>query len=543
MRRHTPRLFPLVCLLVSLCTASSAWAGDFVDTRLNFTLTDENFLVKPGQTDPSVPGIRIGQPSSLGILFFDNYDTRYTGYENLTHLVIYKAMGHRRFTAEAAYVLRLLEFTDVNLSTIDDGSYIKLTYWFDPTHDKKTNLSFTAFPLNADRMRLGFSYRISWGGSPIFFKFNPDLPVGAAPFVTNTNPAPGAKLQLSGERYYAYAGFKTSLLLDQNPLVNEQVAVWAFLAGFGVDIIPEHFRLEGNGGYFDRGTNPLFFSSQSGPMGQTNIPSLPVETFGGTLQLSVFNGVSPTQSIDFQLYRNDPMSATRYFVRPVYTPRFTWLASGEFTTAGTTLQNVDSPNSTKVQLEYAGDINLRAQKGHLRLKADFETRSLGFILINQPSLVPFQDFPKGANESSELFGEIGFDYNFERIGLTIGPTLGIERPATFTPPAGVPLPGSIAGNTGGSLATSGTIVIRNEGDLSILPEVDSKGHRISAVPLVAAKLEAREDFMEWFAVILQVYYQNDGNQTQLTKAFDGSSVRTFSQANQLGMNFTLQARY
>ena len=147
-----------------------------------------------------------------------------------------------RFTAEAAYVLRLLQFTDVNLSSIDDGSYIKLTYWFDRNHAAdggKTNIALTVFPLNADRMRLGYSYRISWGGSPIFFKFNPDLPVGAAPFVTNTNPAPGAKLQLSGERYYAYVGFKTSMLLNRNPQVNEQVAVYGALAGAGVDVMPQ----------------------------------------------------------------------------------------------------------------------------------------------------------------------------------------------------------------------------------------------------------------------------------------------------------------
>src|SRR5438067_2241958 len=138
------RILSLTCMFASLFVAQAARAGDFVDTRLNFTITDENLLVKPGETNPSVPGVRIGQPSSLGILFFDNYDTRYTGYENLTHLVIYKAFGHARVTAEAAYVLRLLQFTDVNLSSIDDGSYIKLTFWFDREHEQeghsKTNL-------------------------------------------------------------------------------------------------------------------------------------------------------------------------------------------------------------------------------------------------------------------------------------------------------------------------------------------------------------------------------------------------------------------
>jgi hypothetical protein len=534
-------------MCVSVVTSGSARAGDYVDTRLNFTITDENVLVKPGETNPSVPGVRIGPPNSLGILFFDNYDTRYTGYENLTHLVIYKSFGNDRVTAEAAYVLRLLQFTDVNLSSIDDGSYIRLQFWFDRNHAQegggKTNLAFTAFPLSSDRMRLGYSYRISWGGNPIFFKFNPDLPVGSAGFVTNTNPAPGAKLQLSGERYYAYIGFKTSLLLDRNPNVNEQVAVWAGLAGFGVDVWPKHIRIEGNGGYFDRGTNPLFFGTTVGSQGNT-FTSFPVATFGGSLQASFFSGIAPTQSIDFRLYRNDPMvSAERYFSRPVYNPGFNWMVSTEWTGTGTILQDVDHPTTTKIQPAYAGDINFRSQVGRFRIKGDFEMRSLSFILQNQPSLVPYQDFPKGSTTKEELFAEVGFDYLFDRIGLTLGPTIGVERPATFTPPPGQNIQGPIMGNTGGTLSTSATIVVRNEGDFSILPEVDSKGNRVQEVPLVAAKMEAREDFLEWFAAILQIYYQYDGNQTHLAKAPDGTFQRSFNQPHQLGFNLTLQARY
>jgi hypothetical protein len=544
------RILIATCMLGSLIAAPSAHAGDFVDTRLNFTLTDENLLVKPGETDPSVPGVRIGSPSSLGIMFFDNYDTRYTGYENLTHLVIYKQMSTGHVTAEAAYVLRLLQFTDVNLSSIDDGSYIKLTYWADRNHafgGRKLNVALTAFPLNADRMRLGYSYRISWGGSPIFFKYNPDLPVQVAGtgggFAQNNTPAPGAKLQISDERWYAYAGFKTSLLLDRNPNVNEQVAVYGALAGAGVDIIPGHFRAEANGGYFDRGTNPLFFGTSQGPMGQT-FTSFPVNTYGGTLQLSVFNGIAPTTSADFALYRNDPMvSAVRYFQRPVYKPGFNWMASAEGTLLGSTLQDVDHPNSTKTQMAFAADMNLRAQVGHFRLRGDVETRSLSYILVNQPSLVPFQDFPAGATVNPEIFGVLGFDYFFERVGLTGGLSVGLEAPATFTPPPGQTISGPLAGNTGGTLTTAATIVVRNEGDFSILPETDAKGNRIGAVPIVATKAELREDFLEWFAVILQVYYQNDGNQTHLVKAADGTSLRQFNHPDQVGFNLTLQARY
>jgi len=99
------------------------------------------------------------------------------------------------------------------------------------------------------------------------------------------------------------------------------------------------------------------------------------------------------------------------------------------------------------------------------------------------------------------------------------------------------------GNAGGTLTTSATIVVRNEGDVSILPEKDAAGRAIREVPIFAAKAELREDFLEWFACILQVYYQNDGNQTHLAKAPDGTEVRSFNHPNQIGFNLTLQARY
>ncbi|MGZ3438601.1 MAG: hypothetical protein ACXVDD_03770, partial [Polyangia bacterium] len=318
-------------------------------------------------------------------------------------------------------------------------------------------------------------------------------------------------------------------------------AVYGALAGAGVDIIPEHLRLEANGGYFDRGTNPLFFGTTVGPMGQT-FTDFPVATYGGTMQISAFKGISPTQSADFKLYTNDPMvTATRYFTRPSYNPGFNWLASAEFTGLGTTLQDVARPNSTTTQFAYAGDVNLRAQFGKVRLRGDFETRSLSYILINQPSLVPYQDFPAGSQVGSELFGVLGIDYFWERIGFTGGVSVGMERPATFTPPGTLPSP--LTGNTGGTLNTAATIVVRNEGDISILPATDSAGRALHEVPIFAAKTELREDFLEWFAVILQVYYQNDGNQTHLVKAPDGTSLRQFNHPNQLGFNLTLSARY
>src|SRR5215831_15889619 len=102
-------------------------ASGFMDTRLAFTLTNENLLVKPGETIPSVPGWRFGVPTSLGVLFFDNYDTRYSGFETLSHAVMYRDYRNGHFEAEGGFVLRINELSGSNINLSDDGSYIVLS--------------------------------------------------------------------------------------------------------------------------------------------------------------------------------------------------------------------------------------------------------------------------------------------------------------------------------------------------------------------------------------------------------------------------------
>ena len=545
--RFSSRFLAVCALTTGLFSASSAHANDFVDTRINFTITDENVLVGPGQTNPSVPGLRIGQPNQFGILFFDNYDTRYTGYENLTHIVLYKKFEKGHFEAEGALAIRLLEFSDVNLSTLDDSSYIRVAYYLDKDRKRPDNISLTAFPNSADRMRLGYSYRLSWGGSPIFFKFNPDLPASATPPVNNA-PAPGARIQWTAERWTLWAGFKTSVLLNKNPNVDDLQAIYGFMGGASVEAIPNHLRLEVNGGYFERGNNPNFY-----PTGSTTSASFkdyPVTTGGASFQVSAWSGLPPSLSMDYLLFRNDPNTAFRYMQRPVYQPGFTWLVQSEFTYIATTVQDFDAPLSTTRQYAYAGDVNLRAQVGHARLKVDASLRSLEFMLINQPSLVPYTSLPANSVVNPDRFVSIGADYNFQRIGLTMGPTLGVDFPASITPPTAIP---QLCGNTGGSLCTPATIVVRGEGDYSILPLQDKSGKAVSALPVIAAKLQLREDFLEYFACILDVYYSHDPNQTHLTKvppngiagstAAPGTEIRDFNHPETLGFNLTLQARF
>ena len=546
MQRTLTRAIPLLTLALAL-PSTVAHAGDFVDTRINFTVTDENMLVGPGETNPSIPGLRIDKPNFFGVLFFDNYDTRYTGYENLTHLVTYKKMTGYHWEGEAALVLRLLEFTDVSLATLDDGSYVKVTYFIDPTKERKDNISLTAFPMSSDRMRLGYSYRLSWGGSPIFFKYDPDIPT-TAQVPVNPNPAPGARLQYANDKGVVWLGFKTSQLLNSNPSVNELTAIYGFLGGAMLDVVKDRFRLEVNGGYFDRGTNPLFYSSQNVNPTNPMYKDFPVWTAGVSFQASVFKGLNPQGSLDYNLYRNDPTSATRYFPKYDYKPGFNWLAQSEFTIIGTNLQDPLKTGTSVVQQALAGDVNLRAQSGHMRLKADISYRSLEFTLLNQPSLVPFQGYPDKSTIEGDLFASVGVDYQWERQSFIVGVTLGIDRPANYTPPNGsVPMPGQgLCQSTGdgGPQCTNSTIVVYGAGNYSILPAGQT------AVPIYAAKVQMREDFLDFFAAILDVYTQFDQNQTHLVKQPDPTNPAGFiekrafvSQSAQLGFNLTLQARF
>jgi len=95
-------------------------SGQF-DTRIAFTLTNENLLVKPGETIPSVPGWRFGTPNSLGVLFFDNYDTRFSGYETLTHLVASRTFHKDHFDAETSPGLRINEISEKTIDLSDPG--------------------------------------------------------------------------------------------------------------------------------------------------------------------------------------------------------------------------------------------------------------------------------------------------------------------------------------------------------------------------------------------------------------------------------------
>jgi hypothetical protein len=487
--------------------------GSFMDTRLAFTCAHEDMLRDP-KVLPAAPGFHCGRPNALGLLFFDNYDTRYSGFETLSHLALYKRWESGHWDIEGGVIIRVNEFSEETIRLSDGGSYVRAAYWFDEERKDKKQLALVAFPVSSDRMRLGYSYRISWGGSPEFFKPNPDVPGSSG---KNPESVPGAKLQLDSGRAYAYAGVKSTLLLD--PVINEKRGVLAWLFGAGVDV-SDLLRLEANGGIFDRGKNEA-----------VDVLGEPVVLYGVSAQAVLRDGMPVGSSIDYALYRNDPDSIARLFRKESYPGGFSWLISPEFTYIRQTLKDPARAGSTRTQSGYAGDVNVRLKYDYTRLRLDVMTRDLAFILHSIPSLPTYWDFPDSYGTSNEIFAAVGIDQHFPGLAMTAGLTIGGDLPATLTTPTSAMIPGN--------QTTSTTLVVRNESSRSVLPEG-------AGVALIwAAKGTLRKDFGDHFAAIVDLYYQYDPNTVRYDRT---SSEGSFNEArfagfDQLGFDFTLQARF
>jgi hypothetical protein len=489
-------------------TSEVRGASGFTDTRLAFTLTNENMLVKPGETVPSVPGWRFGTPSSLGVLFFDGYDTRYSGFETLSHAIVYREYRSGHLQAEGALVVRIDDLSETGLGLADDGSYVTVSDWKDPSHKDPTRLSLTAFPVSSDRFRLGYSYRLSWGGSPEYTR--------------TTSSVPGVKLQLDTARTYAFVGAKSATLNDPT---GEPRSALAVLGGAGVDPVPM-LRLEANGGYFDRGYNE-----------QPGVQREKVRLFGGSVQASIHRGMPLRSSIDYQLYKFHGEAVSDLFAPERYPGGLAWLAQSEFTVLGQTLADPEAPGQTTVQYAKAGDLNVRVKLDRLRLRLDLSYRDVPFLLHSVPSLPTDEQFLAGTTTTADYFGAIGLDRNWDD-WLTLGLVAGVEKPATLTSTQGIP---GIAPDGMGPT----TAVIRSNNvdtQFAVLPA------GVSADLQYAVKATAKVDFARIFSMLVELFYGYDRSEERVAPPCNELPPRcslsfVAGTAHQLGLNATWQARF
>lgn len=525
MFRLTPVVLAGAVALVTAPTRIASAQSDAIDTRVTFVLGDDNLFA--GSRDFS-PTADVGPRKKINT-FFDNRNTKDSGQETKTDLAIYKRFSgpYPRLETEAGLVVRMDLFVDPQTGKpgtafADDGTFLQASYYLGdipPVAEGATapkqpmgrspRLYALAYPFNADRIRLGYSYDITWGGNLIFPK--------------NTTGAPGFKLGYQGETAYLNVAFKTHRQL--NDMTNNLDAVYGLLAAGGIDLT-EEIRWEANGGYFQKGVFPPMNPSQPGKVDGTNLYATGIST-----QISYHHGIPLTTSIDLRLYRNDPDFAFKAFRPEAYSADWSYLASASANYLVQNLRQAANPDSTALQPAKAGDVTLRVKNGWHKVSADFVYRDLAYILYNVPSFTPYYDFPKNAKITPEWFVDMGYDYYFEDLRLNPGFIVGYQHPATY------------AGDTSNafpSVESVGTVVVRRQGDFELLPRGNT------AYDIISMRAFTRWDMSDGMGLIGEVTYTLDKNASRLVRADDGTILRKFdktSVTNRLSVALMLQGRF
>lgn len=503
--------------------------GDFMDTRLSWTFGDDDLLHATGIAQPLSPDASVADRKTYR-LFFDNLNSRFGGRENLTHLALYKKMPGfiDGLDTEASLIVRLdiaelaKGANNLNKAIYDAGSYIRAFYHTDGKKDGKAGLGLTLYPLDTDRMRLGYLYDISWGGTA--------GSINQSIFPRIQGGAPGGKLEFNGDTWGVFLGLKTAQLVQTELVLksggsNEVEAVKIGQTNYGVMLganidIADMVRIDIGGGYFQQGKFDL-----PGVFGK------PVYTIGESARVVVHHKDMPApRSVDFLLYRNDPNKPQILFAPEVYTPgKTTWAVTLEEDVLAQNLADFEVAGQTRMQPAVAGAVTGTLKSGYLRASLAGIFRDLPFVLRNQPSFIPFQTIPKNATTQNELFFAASLDYHIPSVHLTPGIGAGLQFPAQF----------KTSSVDAESSPINRTVVIREQGNIAILP-LNRDG-----VPIFQARVSLKWDLSSILGVLAWVQYVRDNNGTFIDRDPNEGTVtqRTFLSPDFLGFGMSAQARF
>jgi len=521
-----------------------AWAGSFLDTTITFVAADDNVFADAAETIPSSPRPDL-RPRPGNSLFFDNYDTRNTGEETRTHLVLYREFEpyFSGITPEAAMVIEW----DANRMARDqasfdgsgfrrtagglreDGSYLALHFDTRPTE----RLSLVLFPFNSERFRNGYSWDLTWGGRRSFV-LGPVVPA-----VRVSYEAPG---------WYALAGAKTSrtqafradpdlpvipdpdcqpgvvcapIQAEADPLADENVAIYGALGGLGVHL-GDHLLLEASGGWFQKGDIP---TDRAGVLGRG------IDEIGGSAQITWSDGIVPRRSVDTKLYRNTGAEDAR----PVdLQPKPTgYLVSAEFTLISQRLEDSDALGTVKREAAWAGDVNARLRSGALDLHFDVVVRSLEFLVRDTPGYFPFGTVSDEQSPDPELFTAVGASWRLPHLWLVPGLTLGVQLPATALVEGTDPDTGERFEDVTVVRATKD---VRGSSVVERIPLPRDEEVR----PVYSVRLDSKLHLSTLVTLVAEVQLSHNQN---LVSRDTNSGLRTFDNPLVLGLGLLAQARF
>jgi hypothetical protein len=268
---------------------------------------------------------------------------------------------------------------------------------------------------------------------------------------------------------------------------------------------------------------------QQGKFELEDVRGKSVYTYGGSARLVVHDNMPVPQSIDFLLYKNDPMSPMVLFAPEKYTQgKVAWSVSAEGNLLAQNLKDFDRAGQTKNQLAFASALQGVLKASYLRLSATGIFRDLNYVVRNQPGFIPFETLPSTAKSDPEFFGALAADYFFEKAHLTPGMSMGMQLPTTFK-----------STFSEGGVPASRTIVVREQGVLSILPY--NEGRR----PIIQARANLKWSLSDMLTAVgwVQVVHDNNGTLVVRSQTEGTASLRTFQSPTRLGAGVALQARF
>lgn len=498
--------------------------SDFVDTRVTFALSNVNVFAGPGERITPTSGYRIGIDRNFN-LFLENVNTRFSGFESLSHLVLYKKLGGfwELWDTEAAIAALVLADTDTGrFSFFDSGTYLRVIRKLEEGSEEKVgSVDLTAWPVSADRFRLGYTYIISWGGTAIF--------PGKLQTTSITEGAvPGFRLRYRSPegKIYAFAGFKSALLLSRQPgeMAGEQVPNYGVLAGGGADLAGA-IVLEANGGFFQKGTQ-----ERPGLEGQR------IHAYGVSSRITLYQGVRTRQSTDFRLYRNDPTEAGgEYLLYQPYKPGMGFSIAAEANLLAQNLEDPDRFASEKVVSAVAAGLAAIAKLDALTLRLDGFYQSANFILFNVPGFVPFQAISAGAETTPEFFVSGTIEYVIDELKLRPSLAVGVKVPATYKGEVLADQGNRLGGASPGEVRTQ---VIVDETTRIVLPPGSG------ATPIIGSVLKIPLALSKSMAVSAESRFELNDNQPRLAQDNElGEVTYVFDDPYRLSLALVLQARW
>jgi hypothetical protein len=520
---HSPYI--LAALLAALLLPGPVWAGDFIDTRVSFTLGDDNFLKSAGQQIPDSPVLGIGDREGYE-LPFDNLDLATTGRENELHLVLYKKMEGilPGLTTEAAMAMEIdmaaLELGQgVGRVFSDDSSYIRLTYAIDAARRGERYLDVVLFPLSGDRFRVGYLYDLTWGGADMFPR--------------KKGPTPAFKIGGNHGIFYWWSGMK--MVLAQTELsesateqgttlqTSENETLYSVLAGVGTQPV-EGLSIDLSGGYIQMARNPI-----------EDVAGEHVTATGFSARVAYGKGLNVGLSSDLRLLRNDPEFLESLGRRPSYNPGggLSWRVAVEGNAIAQVLADPDLYGGTTRLWATAAAVDMRLQLNYLRINLTGVYRSLQFSLLNTPSFVPFTAFNEEAIIQPQIFAAISTDYHLPDWALTPGIQLGVELPGAVK----TELFGKTGPNATPTLIGENTLLVRTSGERVILPEGEGR------LPIISGRLTFRWYPSDMLTILAYALFAFDQNTSILEINADLTKSRIFDDPVRFGAGVTAQARF